>query len=118
MYITSLQTTPEQQVSHNPLISKQVMLKYGTFPPLTNFSQARFPPREIAHTHKHDDMLEVFFIQQGHGEILINDTVYKIKPGDCIAVEPGEVHELRNVSEIETLVVTYLGIHINNAGTL
>lgn len=117
MQLTSLSDIAETTVSHNPKIKKQVMLPYGLFPPLTNFSQARFPPGEIAHTHKHDDMLEVFFVQQGKGLITINGIEHALQSGDCIAVEPGEMHELKNISETDELVVTYFGIQISNLDT-
>ncbi len=112
MKLTSLQNLPEEGVSHNAKIRKQVMLRMGDLPHLTNFSQARFPPGEIAQAHAHADMCEVFFIESGTGKITINDQEYLLMPGSCIAVDPGEIHELCNLGMTE-LVVTYFGLRVN-----
>lgn len=112
MKLTSLAQTPISKVSHNANISKRTMLAFGEFPPLTNFSQASFPPGEIAYAHHHSDMLEVFFIQSGHAVITVNGVEYDLPTGSCIAVEPNETHELRNASDSEDMVVTYFGIKV------
>lgn len=88
------------------------MLRSGDIPHLTNFAQACFPPGHIAPAHQHSDMYEVFFVEAGHGEIAIDDTVYPLTAGVCITVEPGESHEVRNTGERD-LVVTYFGILSN-----
>jgi mannose-6-phosphate isomerase-like protein (cupin superfamily) len=109
MKLTSLNELPSEAVSHNPAICKQVMLRPGDLLHLTNFSQARFPPGQIAAAHHHPDMYEVFFVQSGHGIITINQAPYPLTPGVCVAVEPGETHEVSNTGS-EDLVITYFGI--------
>lgn len=106
---TSLNELPEQEVSHNPAIKKKVMLKMGDLPHLTNFSQARFAPGQIAAAHAHQDMSEVFFVEAGEGTITIDGKNHLLGPGICIAVEPGEVHEVKNTGKNE-LVLTYFGL--------
>ncbi|MFO8039702.1 MAG: hypothetical protein R6U67_09655 [Sodalinema sp.] len=61
----SLNSIPPEGVSHNPNIRKQVMLRKGDLPHLTNFSQARFAPGQVAPGHCHDNMSEVFFVESG-----------------------------------------------------
>lgn len=112
MKLVSLANTPLSSVSHNAAIHKQVLLNYGEFPPLTNFSQASFPPGEIAHAHQHSDMLEVFFIQSGDAAIKVDAVEHHLPAGSCIVIEPGEIHELRNASLSEDMVVTYFGIQL------
>ncbi|PPT07058.1 putative conserved protein contains double-stranded beta-helix domain [Geitlerinema sp. FC II] len=107
----SLQNIPTQGVSHNPNIRKQVMLKSGDLPHLTNFAQARFAPGQVAAAHSHSDMCEVFFVESGSGTIRIDDTPYPLEPGTCIAVEVGEVHEITNTGNAE-LVLTYFGLQV------
>jgi mannose-6-phosphate isomerase-like protein (cupin superfamily) len=104
-----LNQIPEQAVSHNRAIKKKAMLKLGDLPHLTNFSQARFAPGQIAFAHSHTDMHEVFFVESGAGIIRINETNYPLEPGVCIAVEPEEEHEIINTGEHD-LVITYFGI--------
>jgi mannose-6-phosphate isomerase-like protein (cupin superfamily) len=106
---TSLNQLPQQEVSHNRAIKKKVMLKMGDLPHLTNFSQARFAPGQIAVAHAHRDMSEVFFVEAGVGTMTIDGQEYTLQPGTCIAVEPGEVHEVRNSGKDE-LVLTYFGL--------
>jgi quercetin dioxygenase-like cupin family protein len=106
---TLLSQLPEETVSHNPAIKKKVMLRLGDLPHLTNFSQARFAPGQVAAAHAHADMCEVFFVESGQGWIRIDGQDYVLEPGVCIAVEVGEVHELSNPG-LEELVVTYFGL--------
>lgn len=109
MKITDLNQIPEQEVSHNPAIKKKVMLSLGDLPHLTNFSQACFAPGHVAGGHSHADMCEVFFVESGWGNMAINGTDYELKPGVCIAVEPGEVHEVTNIGNTD-LILTYFGL--------
>lgn len=111
MKLTSLNDLPTEQVSHNPAICKKAMLRSGDLPHLTNFSQAYFAPGQVAAAHAHTDMCEVFFVEAGEGVIQINQEAYPLNSGTCIAVEPGEVHEVRNTGSVE-LVLTYFGLQV------
>lgn len=116
MKLASLANTPVTAVSHNPAIFKQVLLGYGEFSPLTGFAQATFPPGEIAYAHQHSDMLEVFFILSGEAVMTVDGVDYALPAGSCIAIEPGESHELRNASQTGEMRVTYFGIHLPDVG--
>ncbi|HEY9880558.1 MAG TPA: cupin domain-containing protein [Leptolyngbyaceae cyanobacterium] len=109
MKLTSLSTVSEEAVSHNPEIKKRVMLRKGDLPHLTNFSQARFAPGQVAIAHAHEDMCEVFFVESGEGTIYVDGSPYPLMPGTCVAVEVGETHEVVN-SGREELVLTYFGL--------
>ncbi|MBF2025236.1 MAG: cupin domain-containing protein [Oscillatoriales cyanobacterium C42_A2020_001] len=109
MKLTSLSELATEFVSHNPAIQKKVMLRSGELPHLTNFSQARLAPGQIAAAHRHTDMYEVFFVEAGEGMIEIDQTPYPLQPGVCVAVEPGERHEVSNTGT-EELVLTYFGV--------
>ena len=65
MKYTALDRIPDEGVSHNPEIRKQVMLRGGDLPHLTNFSRSRFAPGQAAIPHSHADMVEVFFVESG-----------------------------------------------------
>jgi quercetin dioxygenase-like cupin family protein len=108
---TSLQTLPTEQVSHNPAIQKKVMLRLGDLPHLTNFAQAKFAPGQVAPAHAHLDMCEVFFVESGSGQIQIDGESYPLEAGGCVAIEPGEVHEVSNPGT-EDLVLTYFGLRV------
>jgi quercetin dioxygenase-like cupin family protein len=112
MKLAALNALPEETVSHNPAIKKKVMLRLGDLPHLTNFSQARFAPGQIAAAHAHADMCEVFFVEAGNGVIHIDGQSYPLSAGVCVAVEPGEVHEVCNTGT-EVLTLTYFGLRSN-----
>ncbi|MEM9924378.1 MAG: cupin domain-containing protein [Cyanobacteria bacterium P01_D01_bin.50] len=111
MKLTSLNDLPQEAVSHNPEIKKKVMLRFGDLPHLTNFSQARFAPGQLAAAHAHQDMCEVFFVESGSGLIRIDNKEYPLLAGSCVAVEVGEVHEIVN-NGTDELVLTYFGLRV------
>ena len=100
---------PLERVVHNPAIAKQVMLRLGEIPHVTQFAQARLAAGQVAPGHVHADMWEIFFAQSGDGAIEIDGAVHALPAGTCVAVAPGERHELRNPGRDE-LVVLYFGI--------
>jgi quercetin dioxygenase-like cupin family protein len=109
MHYLSLPEISTTSVSHNAAIQKKVMLAKGDLPCLTNFSQATFQPGQVASAHAHPDMYEVFFVASGQGTIAINQTPHILQPGICVAVEPGETHEVSNTGT-EPLTLLYFGI--------
>lgn len=111
MKLVSLKTLPVEPNSHNPKITKKVLVRNGQVPRLTNLTQAIFPPGEIVNPHTHQDMYEIFFVEKGLGVIKINDQPHPIEEGTCITVELGDKHEIINSSNND-LVITYLGIEI------
>ena len=112
MKITSLNQQTSKPNTHNPKIMKRVLIENGQIPHLTNLTQAIFPPGEIANEHTHQDMYEVFFIEDGIGEFKINGKTVTVKSGDCITVEPGDAHEIKNPG-LKGLVITYMGIEVD-----
>lgn len=111
MKYTSLSQIPDEGVSHNPEIRKQVMLRKGALPHLANFSRARFRPGQSAVAHCHADMVEVFLVESGTGLIRIDGVEKPLVRGVCVAIEMGEVHELVNNGS-EELVLVYFGLNV------
>jgi quercetin dioxygenase-like cupin family protein len=105
----SLDELPVQGVSHNPAIGKRVMLDESAIPGLTNFSQAVLSQDQVAPGHAHPDMYEVFFVRRGTGMIVVDGTEYELATGQCMLIDPGEYHEVRNpgAGELELL---YFGV--------
>ena len=93
---SSLGAAPSLPVSHNPEISKKLLLDKGVIPHLTNFSQAVFAPGQAAPGHTHEDMHEVFFVRSGRGVITVDGSDHPMRPDDCFLIERGEHHELEN----------------------
>lgn len=99
----------QEGVSHNPEIEKQVLLRKGDLPHLTNFARSRLFPGQTTKAHKHADMFEVFYVESGIGTMTIDHREQQLAAGVCIAVVPGEVHEITNNGSFD-LVLTYFGI--------
>lgn len=59
-------------------------------------------------------MCEVFFVEAGSGVIHIDGKEYPLLPGNCVAIEPGEVHEVVNSGSTE-LVLTYFGLRVEQS---
>ena len=115
MKIVRLAELLEVGVSHNPQILKKVMIQQGQVPNLTNFSQFRAQPGQISPGHSHQDMVEVFLVESGHGQIEIDGQRFKLSPGVCVQVDINEQHEISNTGDQE-LVVTYFGIQVGSVG--
>lgn len=109
MHRTSLPSLSDEPVSHNPEIRKRVMLRAGMLPPVTQFAEARFQPGQVAPAHAHADMAEVFLVTGGSGTITVDGQVHPLAAGACVAVEPGEVHEIA-ATGAEPLVLVYFGV--------
>jgi mannose-6-phosphate isomerase-like protein (cupin superfamily) len=107
--ITSLAGAVEEPVSHDASIRKRVLLRRGDVPGLTQLAQARFAPGQVASLHAHADMHEVFLVDSGVARFTIDGIAHRLEPGACIAIAPGERHEVANDGDIE-LVLTYFGI--------
>ena len=112
MKLVKMNELPEKGVSHNARILKKEILVRGELGPITNYARAVFPPGEIAGSHLHNDMAEVFAVESGCGEIRIDDVAYVFSAGTVVVVESGEVHEIINTGEKE-LVVTYFGVQVS-----
>lgn len=87
---------PEIGVSHNKDIKKRVFLKKGDIPKLATFGSAILKPGQSVPAHKHDTAFEVFYILNGKAEFIVNDKKVELVAGDCITIEPGEVHPQSN----------------------
>ncbi len=109
-YATQLR---DQPVSHNAAIVKNVLVAPGCVPGLMQFSRAVFPPGQTAWAHRHGDMYEIFYFLQGKGVLTVNGQEQHMEAGDCVVIEPGEIHELYNGGSGE-LVLIYFGIAVDS----
>ena len=105
----SLAQLPNEGVSHDPQITKQVLLRRGDLPHLTAFSRATLQPGQTAHAHEHRDMFEVFLVESGAGLMTIDGAEYRLERGVCMLIEPAERHEITNDGASE-LVLIYFGV--------
>jgi len=54
-------------------------------------------------------MSEIYSVESGEGVITISGRQHALTSGICIVVEPGEEHEVSNISK-EDLIITMVGI--------
>lgn len=96
-------------VSHNEDIKKKVFVGRGEVPQLMMFGSAIFKPGQFVANHKHDSMYEVFYIQSGKVDFIVNEVKVTLVSGDCITIEEGEYHSQNNVYS-EDVTWIYFGI--------
>lgn len=104
-----LAATPDEPVSHNKAIRKQVLLRRGRIPGVTQVARALLPAGDVAASHQHADMWELFICESGAGTMLVAGQPVELLPGRWVLVDPGEPHELK-ADRGQKLVVTTLGI--------
>lgn len=109
MKLIHLNDIEEAGISHNPEIKKKVIFGKDYIPKLMTFGQATFQPGQAVETHKHDTMYEVFYVQSGKTEFIVNGEKIELSPNDCISIEPGELHSQKNISS-EPVTWLYFGI--------
>jgi mannose-6-phosphate isomerase-like protein (cupin superfamily) len=74
---------------------------------------ARLPVGKAFSLHYHEDMQEIFVVFQGEARITVGEATALLRRGDAVLIDPGEVHEMRNVGNED---VEYLALGIT-AGT-
>lgn len=109
MKIVSLAELPDEGVSHDPDISKRVLLRRGDVPHVTNLSHARLAPGQATRSHAHTTMHEVYLVLAGTGRAEVDGRAHALAAGTCVVVEPGESHVMRNTGADE-LVLAYFGV--------
>ena len=109
MKIVDWNLLPDLGVSHNPEIKKRALIGTNEIPQLMMYGTAIFKPGQKVELHKHDTMYAVFHIQTGKAIFIISGNEYEVSPGNCITIEPGELHVQRNPFDTD-VSWTYFGI--------
>ncbi len=55
--------------------------------------------------HVHTTQWEFFMVQEGEGELTLDETRHPIRPGDCFVMPPGRAHQLTNTGDADLLLV-------------
>lgn len=111
MIYKSFETEPLEAVSHNPKITKRVLVRNGQCGNITQLARSVFPPGERVEPHAHPDMIEVFMVRSGCGQVIVNGQTLTVKVDQCIVVEAGETHEVINAGS-DDLVFDYFGLQV------
>ncbi len=67
-----------------------------------SLAEARLPAGASTREHYHAKTEEIYFITAGHGRMRLEGELADVKPGDAIAIPPGQKHKLWNTGS-ETL---------------
>ncbi len=82
--------------------------KYLMKGPRSNFALVQFQPGQDFKAHYHNVMEENFFILEGEVDIVVDNVVHHLVPGQLIHVEPGEVHYVINRGTVPVKMVSTL----------
>ena len=67
-----------------------------------SLAEARLPVGASTQEHYHPKCEEIYYITHGTGRMRIENATRDVKPGDAIAIPPGQKHKLWNTG-METL---------------
>ncbi|GGF77998.1 hypothetical protein GCM10011397_21240 [Wenyingzhuangia marina] len=109
MKLTHTNSLQEILTNHNANVKKKVFIEKGEIPQLMMFGSATFKPGDKVETHLHKTMYEVFYIQTGKIDFIINEKKITAVAGDCITIEPNENHSQQN-NYSEDVTWIYFGI--------
>lgn len=82
--------------------------KYLMKGPRMNFAVVQFQPGQDFKAHYHNVMEEDFFILEGKIDIVVEGTVYTLKQGDLIHIEPSESHYCVNPYDAAVKMISTL----------
>mmetsp|Transcript_17881 Transcript_17881/g.25823 ORF Transcript_17881/g.25823 Transcript_17881/m.25823 type:complete len:144 (+) Transcript_17881:198-629(+) len=99
-----LDNIPFESVSHDANIYKQVLVRNGEMPHITQVARSELKPGQIASENWHVDMYEVFLVLSGNGTLILNGEALPMTPGACIRVAPPKRHKII-ASETDGLVI-------------
>jgi mannose-6-phosphate isomerase-like protein (cupin superfamily) len=61
-----------------------------------SLAEARLPPARSTAAHRHAVTEEIYYLLEGHGEMLLDRETRPVGPGDAIAIPPGTLHQMTN----------------------
>ncbi|MBW3600302.1 MAG: cupin domain-containing protein [Planctomycetes bacterium] len=61
-----------------------------------SLAEARLPPGAATTPHHHPRTEEIYYILEGTARMRIGEEERTVRPGDAIAIPPGQVHQIRN----------------------
>ena len=64
-----------------------------------------FPPLQASSEHSHPNSEEICYILKGEGEVKCGNKVEKYKANYIVFIPPGELHQYKNTSDKEEMVL-------------
>lgn len=76
---------------------------------------SKLPVGKSFQLHYHEDMQEVFVMIDGEVTMLVDDNEVKLAGGDCILIDPREVHNMTNTCDRNVIYLVF-GISTGQGG--
>lgn len=78
---------------------------YGAAAANQSVAEATVAPGAATAAHHHLRAEEIYLVTAGRGLLRIGAEEREVGPGDCAAIPPGSVHQLRNTGDEDLVVV-------------
>ena len=59
--------------------------------------------KTVSHYHKLTE--ELYYIEQGHGVVTLDDRNLEVSAGDTVLIRPGVIHSIQNTGETDLLIL-------------
>lgn len=103
-------TISPEPTRHGNAVLKEVFLRGGVLPQVTQVAVATIPPHHENEFHEHPTMFEIYYVLTGEADYDIGGKTYSVAPGDLLIVPPQTQHRQR--SKAEPHRVFYWGIAV------
>jgi len=94
--------------AHGEHVHKELLLRGGIIPALTQVAESTIGPASAVETHNHPTMWEFFFVLSGEATYVLDGEEFQVGPGDLFVVPPGRQHSQKTQSDSHT--VLYWGV--------
>lgn len=100
-----------------PGVWKKVLLTKADlqFGQVQMLNWATLPAGSSFQWHYHEDMQEIFLLLRGSVRMTVAGQVIDMQDGDCVVVEPREVHQMTNLSDQDAEYIVF-GISSGQGG--
>jgi quercetin dioxygenase-like cupin family protein len=91
-------TLTAEPTRHGDDVMKEVLLRSGVLPAVTQVATATIPPNHENELHEHPTMFEIYYVLSGEADYDIAGQTYSVGPGDFVIVPPATQHRQRTKS--------------------
>jgi quercetin dioxygenase-like cupin family protein len=90
--------------AHGDHIHKELLLKGGIVPGLTQVAESTVAPASAIEVHNHPTMWEFFFVLSGEAVYILDGEEFQVGPGDLFVVPPGRRHSQKTQTDSHTVL--------------
>ena len=90
--------------AHGDHIHKELLLKGGIVPGVTQVAESTVAPASAVETHNHPTMWEFFFVLSGEATYVLDGEEFQVGPGDLFVVPPGRQHSQKTQTDSHTVL--------------